>query len=110
MKLKLAYPVERYEARARIAKALGHASRLMMLDALADREMCVCELTELVGADQSTVSKHLGVLKQAGLVADRREGTMIFYRLKVACLRGFWQCIESVLKENLKTHQAALGK
>ncbi len=109
MKHKIKHPIERYEARARIAKALAHASRLLMLDALADGEQCVCDLTELVGADQSTVSKHLSVLKQAGLVADRKEGTMIFYRIKVSCLQGFWKCIESVLKENLKTQQAAIS-
>ena len=100
---------QRYEARARIAKALAHPSRLLMLDALARREMCVCELTELVGADQSTVSKHLAVLKQAGIVDDRREGMQTFYRIKVCCLEGFWQCLESVLQENLKTQRAAIG-
>jgi ArsR family transcriptional regulator, arsenate/arsenite/antimonite-responsive transcriptional repressor len=98
----------RYEARARIAKALAHPTRLLMLDALQQREMCVCELTELVGADQSTVSKHLAVLKQAGIVEDRREGMMTFYRIKVCCLEGFWQCIESVLKENLKAQREAM--
>ena len=110
MKSKPKPSMEQYEARARVAKALGHPSRLLMLDALADGELCVCELTELVGADQSTVSKHLSVLKQAGIVADRKEGTMIFYRLKVTCLQGFWQCVESVLRENLKTQQAAIGR
>lgn len=99
---------ERYEARARIAKALAHPSRLLMLDALSQGEMCVCKLTELVGADQSTISKHLSVLKQAGLVDDRKDGVLIYYRVKVGCLKGFWQCIESVLKENLRNQQAAL--
>ena len=98
-----------YEARARIAKALSHPSRLLMLDALAEGEMCVCDLTELVGADQSTVSKHLAVLKQAGIVEDRKEGTMMFYRLKICCLQGFWECVESVLRDNLKEQRAALG-
>ena len=65
-------PIQQYEARARVAKAVAHSSRLLMLDALGQTELCVCELTELVGADQSTVSKHLAVLKQAGLVEDRR--------------------------------------
>ena len=109
MKLRPKHPRRRYEARARIAKALAHPSRLLMLDALVDGELCVCELTELVGADQSTVSKHLAVLRQAGIVTDRKEGTMTFYSLKIACLQGFWECIESVLKENLKTQQAAIG-
>jgi ArsR family transcriptional regulator len=108
MKCKPKHPRQRYEARARIAKALAHPSRLLMLDALADQERCVCELTELVGADQSTVSKHLAVLKQAGIVADRKDGAMTIYSLKIGCLQGFWQCIESVLKENLKAQQAAM--
>lgn len=81
-----------------------------MLDALADREMCVCELTELVGADPSTLSKHLAVLKEAVFVADRKDGVMIHYGLKVACLGGFWSCVEGVLKQNLKERRAAIGK
>jgi ArsR family transcriptional regulator len=109
MKLKAKYSRQRYQARAKIAKALAHPSRLLMLDALQDGERCVCELTELVGADQSTVSKHLAVLKQAGLVDDRKEGVMTHYRLKVHCLAGFWECVESVLRENLKTQQAAIS-
>lgn len=88
---------------------MAHPSRLLILDALQEKERCVCELTELVGADQSTVSKHLAVLKQAGLLIDRREGPMIYYRPRVTCLEGFWRCIETVLKENLKAHTAALA-
>ena len=83
--------------------------RSIMLDALAQKEMCVCELTELVGADQSTVSKHLAVLKQAGIVEDRKDGTMTFYSLKICCLRGFWECVEGVLEQNLEEQRAALG-
>lgn len=98
----------RFEARARIAKALAHPSRLFILDALDGREICVCELTNLVQADQSTVSKHLAILKQAGLVEARRCGGMVFYRLTVCCLRGFWDCIENVLAENLKRQRAVL--
>jgi ArsR family transcriptional regulator len=100
--------IQHYEARARIAKALSHPSRLLMLDALQKRDLCVCELTALVGADQSTVSKHLAILKQAGLVTVQKKGTQIYYRLKCACIEGFWRCLESVLKENLRSHQAAI--
>ncbi|GJM25801.1 MAG: hypothetical protein DHS20C16_22160 [Phycisphaerae bacterium] len=109
MKMTPKHSIERYEARARIAKALAHPSRLVMLDALTDCELCVCDLTELVGADQSTVSKHLSVLKHAGIVSARKEGTMTFYRVKVSCLGGFWKCLESVLKENLRAQKAACG-
>ena len=98
-----------YEARARVAKALAHPSRLLMLDALKERELCVCELTELVGADQSTVSKHLGVLRNAGIVADRREGSSSYYRLKVRCLDGFFGCVESVLAGELKSREKELS-
>lgn len=108
MNAKPRHSRQRYEARARIAKALAHPSRLMILEALAEREMCVCDLTELVGADQSTVSKHLAILKQAGLVEDRKAGTMAFYRVKVCCLDGFWKCLETVLTQNLKAQQAVL--
>ena len=97
--------MRQYEARARIAKALAHPSRLLLLDALQDKELCVCELTELVGADQSTVSKHLALLKAAGLVEDRKKGSNTYFRVRCRCLQGFFACIESVLKANLKAQQ-----
>lgn len=93
---------EHYEARARIAKALAHPSRLMILDAVEGREHCVGELTELVGADQSTVSRHLAVLREAGLVIGRKDGGQIWYALRVPCLKGFWSCVETVLKEDVQ--------
>ena len=55
------------------------------------------------------MSKHLAVLKQAGIVADRKEGTKTFFRLKICCLQGLWECIESVLKDNLKAQRTAIG-
>ena len=100
---------QRYEARARIAKALSHPTRLLLLDLLRKEEQCVCDLTEVVGADQSTVSKHLAILKDAGLIDGRKEGTMSFYSLKCRCLDGFFGCIEQVLRDNLKAQRAAVG-
>ncbi len=97
-----------YKARANILKAMAHPSRLLLLDALHQRELSVGEMTELVGADQSTVSKHLSVLKNAGLVDVRREGTTNYYRGTCACLGGFMSCIEAVLKANLESHQRAI--
>ena len=98
-----------YAARARVAKALAHPSRLLILDLLADGERCVCDITPRVGADQSTVSKHLAVLKQAGIIDDRRDGPRIYYRTRLCCLQGLWDCIETVLHENLRLQQTALG-
>lgn len=92
-----------YVKRARIIKAMGHPSRLAMLHALADGEMCVCDLRDLVGADISTVSKHLSVMKRAGLVEDRKEGLRVNYRLRVPCIMDFMNCVEAVLSEGKKT-------
>jgi ArsR family transcriptional regulator len=88
---------DHFAARAEVMKAMAHPSRLMIIDDLSRGEKCVCELQELVGHDMSTVSKHLSVLKKAGIVADERRGKQVYYRLKVPCVLNFFQCIESVL-------------
>ena len=87
------------EARARVMKALAHPTRLFMVDELSRGERCVCELTDMVGADVSTVSKHLAVLKRAGIVIDERRGQQVFYRLRVPCILNFFGCVEAVLEE-----------
>ena len=83
--------------RADTFKALGHPARLFMAQTLADGERCVCELQEMVGLDVSTVSKHLAVLRSAGLVVDRREGTKVFYRLCCAEARTLLEVMEAPL-------------
>ena len=98
-----------YEARSVIAKALAHPTRLLLLDALRDKDLCVGDLTDLAGADQSTVSKHLALLKDSGLVAVERKGSLNYYSLKCRCLDGFFGCIESVLKENLRDQQETVS-
>jgi ArsR family transcriptional regulator len=89
-----------YTQRATIIKAMAHPSRLIIIDALAEGEKCVCELQRLVGADLSTVSKHLSVMKRAGIVTDRKEGLQVFYRLRVPCVLRFFDCVEAVLRAN----------
>lgn len=96
----------RSEARAKILKALGHPSRIFMIDRLNERPHCVCELTELVGSDTSTVSKHLSVLKQAGVVSDRKEGTSVYYYLTCPCILNLLGCIEGVIETNLQKQLA----
>ena len=103
-------PKQFYDARARVAKALAHPSRLVILDALKEKEWCVCDLTRLVGADQSTISKHLAILKNAGIVEDRKEGSSNFYRLRIHCLDGFFGCMESVLEEDLRARSEELAR
>ncbi len=92
--------MSRNKQRAAILKAMAHPSRLAMLEALADGEMCVCELQKIVGADMSTVSKHLSVMKAAGLLEDRKEGLWVHYRLRCPCVLRFMDCVETVLNSN----------
>ena len=98
----------RYEARARIIKAMAHPTRLFMVDELAKGEKCVCELTEMVGADISTVSKHLSLLKNAGIVQDEKRGLMVFYKLRTPCVLNLFACIEGVLKDKVLEALAAI--
>ncbi len=92
----------RYEARARIIKAMAHPSRLFIVDELSRQERCVHELTEMVGADVSTVSKHLSVLKNAGIVQDEKRGSQVYYKLRMPCVMSFFGCVDSVLKDLAK--------
>lgn len=90
----------RYEARAKIIKALAHPSRLLIVDRLAQQRHCVCELTDMIGSDASTVSKHLTVLKNAGIVKDEKIGASVFYELVTPCIMQFLGCVETVIKAN----------
>ncbi|MGD0021639.1 MAG: metalloregulator ArsR/SmtB family transcription factor [Smithellaceae bacterium] len=93
-----------HEARAKIIKAMAHPSRLFIIEELNKKERCVNELTKMIGADASTVSKHLSILKNAGLVADEKRGNSIFYSLRVPCIMEFMDCVEDVLSSNAKEH------
>jgi len=92
----------RYEARANVVKALAHPTRLFIVDELSRRERCVCELRDMIEADISTVSRHLSVLKQAGLVEDEKRGLQVWYRLRVPCILNFFGCVEEVLKASAR--------
>ena len=85
---------ERYETRARIARTLGHASRLFILEALSSQDRCVHELAELIGADISTVSRHLSLLKAAGLVDYEKSGTQVCYRLAGENVPRLLRCLK----------------
>jgi ArsR family transcriptional regulator, arsenate/arsenite/antimonite-responsive transcriptional repressor len=97
-----------HEARAKIIKAMAHPSRLFIIEELNKQERCVGELTAMIGADASTVSKHLSVLKNAGLVMVEKRGNSIFYSLRVPCIMQFMGCVEEVLSSNAKEHRQIL--
>jgi len=100
----------RHEARAKIIKAMAHPSRLFIIEELSNRECCVNELTEMIGADISTISKHLSVLKNAGLVFDTKRGNSIFYSLRCPCIMDFVACVEGVLSANAKERRKILKR
>jgi len=89
--------LNQFTARAGILKALAHPSRLFMVDQLNTGPMCVADLKGLVGSDTSTVSKHLSVLHNAGIVTREKRRNQVFYGLRISCVMGFFNCVESVL-------------
>ncbi len=88
----------RFAARAKIIKAMGHPTRLFIVDTLSRGEANVQELTKAIGADMSTVSRHLGLLKEVGIIRSERRGSQVYYRLQIPCVLNFFDCVESVIK------------
>jgi DNA-binding transcriptional ArsR family regulator len=70
-----------FKAQAQLFRALSHPVRLHILDILSQQEACVCHLTAILGQRQPYVSQQLATLREAGLVTDRRDGTLIYYSL-----------------------------
>lgn len=89
-------PQTRIERRATVIKALAHPSRLAIAEALQEGERCVQDLTRLVGADMSTVSKHLTVMRGVGLLDMEKRGLNVFYTLRCPCLLSFFECVDSL--------------
>ena len=88
----------RLSARARVLKALAHPTRLFVVEELSRGERCVAELQAMIGADMSTVSRHLAVLRGAGILDDDKRGNQVFYSLRVPCILDFLTCVETVLQ------------
>jgi ArsR family transcriptional regulator len=99
--------LRRYETRAKIMKALAHPTRLFVVDQLARQEYCVNELTSMIGCDMSTVSKHLTILREAGIVRDEKRGACIYYTLRCPCILNFFTCTDRVMK-SVREEQAGM--
>mgnify|MGYP005857523715 FL=1 len=85
------------EMQAEVFKALGHSTRVRIVSILArEGHKCVCELVERLGFDQSTVSKHLSVLKVAGIVTSSKQGLNVSYEIAMPCVVRFLGCIKCV--------------
>jgi len=94
--------------KAEMFKALGHPLRLRIVELLADGEKNVTELVERMGTEPSNTSRHLSVLKRAGIVADRKEGLNVYYRLELPCVVNFFVCVTDALKEKLEKSEELL--
>jgi ArsR family transcriptional regulator len=90
---------DRYKDQARVLKALANETRLRIVHRLGRGECAVGELARTVRADQSTVSKHLAILRGVGVVEDERRGNAVIYRLLTPCVINFFACASQVLKE-----------
>jgi DNA-binding transcriptional ArsR family regulator len=79
-----------------VFKALGSPARLAITRSLIEGERCVCELVEACGLGWSATSKHLDVLRAAGVVSSQKRAQKIFYRLDLACVADFVRCLDRV--------------
>ncbi|AWI08782.1 ArsR/SmtB family transcription factor [Ereboglobus luteus] len=84
-----------FEHEAAVFKALGHPARLQIVARLAGGEQCVCDLVDLTGLGWSTVSRHLSVLRDTGVIEAEKRGMQVFYRLRLPCVARFISCLQS---------------
>ncbi|MGI6034688.1 MAG: ArsR/SmtB family transcription factor [Limnochordia bacterium] len=97
-----------YALRVGVVKALAHPLRLRIIDYLSkEGPRCVAEIVDEVGSSQSTVSKHLAVLRKAGIIRGRKDALMVYYELCTPCIEQFFHCIDKVLETDLKMRQTA---
>jgi len=96
-------------AKADIFKALGHPTRLVIVEMLAKKERCVCEIVAEFDDSQATISRHLDQLLRAGIVRRRRDGTKMMYELALPCLLGALPCVEKALKARVASQAQMIG-
>ncbi len=88
--------MEKLENKVNILKALAHTTRLFIVEELNKKELCVNEITDMVGVDISTISKHLSVLKNAKIIKDKKVGNCVYYSLIAPCILDMFDCINDV--------------
>ncbi len=98
------------EIRAKIIKAMAHPVRLMVIEFLKNGDQSFSEIFDLFDLDKSTISKHLLVLKEAGIVSSRKDGSDMIYKLVVPCVTDFFSCVTAVIQSNVKKQQICLCK
>lgn len=100
----------RYKAEAEIFQALAHPVRLQLLDFLAEGPRCACEIEPGFSLDQSTISRHLIVLKKAGLVQARREGVRVIYKLSDRRIQRIRELVQSLIADQVRKQATILAQ
>jgi ArsR family transcriptional regulator, arsenate/arsenite/antimonite-responsive transcriptional repressor len=98
------------EIRAKIIKSMAHPVRLMVIEFLKSGDQSFSDIFDLFQLDKSTVSKHLLVLKESGIVSSRKNGADMIYKLVVPCVTDFFSCVTAVIESNVKKQQVCLCK
>jgi len=99
---------EQLRLKAEVFKAMGHPLRLGVIEFLRDGEKCVCEIVDHLGTGMSNISKHLSVLKNAGIVTDRRDGLKMMYSLTMPCALDFARCVEGTVIKRLEEQRSVM--
>lgn len=103
-----------YEMQADILKAMGHPLRLQIVRHLGNGEQAVSEIVKVVGSEQSNVSRHLALLRQAGVLACRKDGLRVFYRLAsaslVEALGCVFDCVNKLARSRLEASESMLAR
>ncbi|MDN5331079.1 MAG: hypothetical protein PWP45_304 [Tepidanaerobacteraceae bacterium] len=104
-------PNDIYDMYASIFKALAHPTRLKIIELLATHgEMCVCNIGEKLNIDQPSVSKHLSVLKNVGIIESKKQGLTVNYKIRMPCIVDFLRCANEVIKADLNAKFALSRK
>ncbi len=100
---------EFYKFKTDFIKSLANPTRLMIVDCLREGEKTVSEIVSTLQEEQSNVSKNLAILKAHGIIKDRKKGLNVYYSLKCVCINQFFNCIDSMIKENFEYQQKLIG-
>ena len=99
----------RYSVQTTVHKALAHPTCLLIVEELSKHERCVRKLTAMVSAEMPTVSRHLSVLKEAGILEDDKRGAQVLFSLKTPCVMTFFRCDRHVRRTAIKREAGLRG-
>ena len=99
---------ELYQLQADVCKAIAHPTRIEILQLLREGERCVCEIFPAMKIEQPNVSRHLSVLKKAGILSSRKEGLKVIYTVNDQRIYQALDLITDILREQLNSKQSIL--